>query len=75
MVEQVKSFDDLPAAISVWPDLGKALGISRATAYNLIKQAGFPALRISKKKIIIPKDRLLKYLSEQAEAGLKNRAQ
>ena len=70
MAEQVKSFDDLPAAISVWPDLGKALGISRATAYNLIKQPGFPALRISKRKILIPKDRLLKYISEQAEAGL-----
>ncbi len=70
MVEQVKSFDDLPAVISVWPGLGKALGISRATAYNLIKQPGFPAMRISDKKIIVPKNQLIEYIEQQANYGL-----
>lgn len=70
MVDQVKNFDELPAALSVWPDLGKALGISRATAYKLIREPGFPAIRVSKKKIIVPKNRLLDYLGKLADAGL-----
>ena len=69
-IQQVISFDELPAALSVWPGLGKALGISRATAYKLIKQPGFPALRVSSKKIVIPKDKLVQYLYEKADAGL-----
>ena len=70
MVDQVKSFDDLPAALSVWPDLGRVLGCSKTTAYKIIKQKGFPALRVSQKKIVIPKDKLLQYIEQQAEVGL-----
>lgn len=70
MVEQVKDFNELPAALSVWPGLGQALGVSRATAYQLIKVPGFPCLRVSPRKIVIPKDRLIKYLEEKAEVGL-----
>jgi predicted DNA-binding transcriptional regulator AlpA len=69
-VQQVNSFDELPAALSVWPGLGQALGISRATAYKLIKEPGFPCLRIAQRKIVIPKDRLIKYIEQKAEAGL-----
>ena len=70
MVKQVMSLDELPAVISVWPGLGQALGVSRATAYKMIKQEGFPALRVSSKKIIVLKSKLLQYLENQAEVGL-----
>ena len=70
MVEQVKDFNDLPACLSVWPGLGQAIGCSRATAYKLIRKPGFPCVRISSRKIVIPKDRLIKYLEEKAEVGL-----
>lgn len=62
MVEQVKDFKELPAALSVWPGLGQALGVSRCTAYKLIKEPGFPCIKVSKRKHIIPKDRLIEYL-------------
>lgn len=71
MVTQIKDFADLPAALNVWPGLGEAFGVSRATAYQLAKQPGFPALRLSQRKIVIPKDRLIKYLGEKADIGLR----
>jgi hypothetical protein len=70
-MEQVRSFDELPAALSVWPGLGQALGISRATAYQIIKEPGFPCLRVSQRKIVIPKDLLVKHIEQKAEAGLR----
>lgn len=69
-VQQVNTFDELPAALSVWPGLGQALGISRATAYQMVKKPGFPALRVSQRKIVIPKDKLLQYIEQQAEVGI-----
>ena len=65
MAEQVKSFDDLPAAITVWPGLGEAFGLSRASCYSLAKQPGFPAVRVGKKNIIVPKNRLIEWLEKQ----------
>jgi len=65
MVKQVKDFDDLPAAITVWPGLGEAFGLSRASCYSLVKQSGFPAVRVGRRKIIVPKDRLIEWLKNQ----------
>jgi len=67
---QVNNFDELPAALSVWPGLGEAFGVSRATAYQMAKKPGFPALRVSQRKIVIPKDKLLQYIEQQAEVGI-----
>ena len=70
MISQVKDFADLPAVITVWPGLGQALGISRATAYQLIKEPGFPCLRVTQRKLIIPKDLLIRYLETKADQPL-----
>ena len=51
-----KSYEDLPLMLSV-PEMGAALGISRAGAYELARSEGFPALRIGT-RIVIPKDEL-----------------
>ena len=40
-----KNYDDLPLMLSV-PDLTEVLGISRASAYELVKSKNFPALHI-----------------------------
>ena len=53
-----KSYEDLPLMLSV-PEMGAALGISRAGAYELARSEGFSALRIGN-RIVIPKDRLQK---------------
>ncbi|MFO8055260.1 MAG: hypothetical protein R6U19_08900, partial [Bacteroidales bacterium] len=71
MVTQIKDIADLPATLSIWPDLGALFGISKAMAYQLVKQPGFTAVRVSERKIIIPKDKLMQFIEEQASAGLK----
>lgn len=47
-------------------EIGKILGISRATAFNLVKSKGFPAFRIGK-RIIIPISAFSRWLDEQAK--------
>lgn len=60
-----KSYEDLPLMLSV-PEMGAALGISRAGAYELAGSEGFPALRIGT-RIVIPKDKLQEWVGKQTE--------
>ena len=60
-----KSYEDLPLMLSV-PEMGAALGISRAGAYELARSEGFPALR-SGTRIVIPKDKLQEWVDKQTE--------
>ena len=60
-----KSNEDLPLMLSV-PEMGAALGISRAGAYELARSEGFPALRIGT-RIVIPKDKLQEWVDKQTE--------
>ncbi|WP_350309817.1 helix-turn-helix domain-containing protein [Arthrobacter sp. fls2-241-R2A-172] len=56
---------DMPPTLSVWPDAARALGIGRATAYDLIKRGEFPirVLRLGRKFRVSRAD-LLTYLGE-----------
>ncbi len=47
-------------------DLCPLLGISRPLAYELCKRADFPAIRISQRRIIIPRDALERWLNKEA---------
>ena len=60
-----KSYEDLRLMLSV-PEMGAALGISRAGAYELARSEGFPALRIGT-RIVIPKDKLQEWVDKQTE--------
>ena len=60
-----KSYEDLPLMLSV-PEMGAALGISRAGAYELARSEGFPALRIGT-RIVIPKAKLQEWVDKQTE--------
>ena len=55
-----KSYNDLPLMLSV-PELTDVLGISRASAYELVKIKGFPALHIGN-RILIPKEELIAWI-------------
>ncbi len=61
-----KSFDDLPLMLSV-PDLASVLGISRAGAYELVKEKGFPSLTIGS-RILIPRDKLIAWIDAKSAA-------
>lgn len=69
MSYQIKNLDELPAILKV-EDIQKVLRISRATAFNLTKERGFPAIRIGKKRIVIPRDRFLQWVENKAEGEI-----
>ena len=59
-----KTKEERPLFLTVL-DLANLLGISRASAYELVRQENFPKLKIVQGRTIIPRDRLLEWLDEQ----------
>ncbi len=62
--EKYKSFDELPLMLSV-PELALVLGISRAGAYELVKEKGFPSLNIGS-RILVPRDKLIAWIDAKS---------
>jgi excisionase family DNA binding protein len=48
------------------PEIAAMLGISRPSAYDLVSSAGFPAIRIGERRIVIPCEAFDKWLAEAA---------
>ena len=59
-----KSKDEMPMFLTVM-DVANLLGISRASAYELVREDNFPKLKIVQGRTIVPRDRLLEWLDEQ----------
>ena len=62
-----KNYEDLPLTLTA-PEVGEALGISRASAYELVRSKGFPSIRIGT-RIIVPKDKLIAWINVQVEVN------
>ncbi|MBQ9838959.1 MAG: helix-turn-helix domain-containing protein [Oscillospiraceae bacterium] len=60
-----KSYDDLPLMLSV-PEVAEVLGISRAGAYDLVRSAGFPHMKLGN-RILVPKDKFIKWINDNTE--------
>lgn len=58
--------DKLALSVS---ELATSLGISKPLAYELTRREGFPAVRVSERRIIIPVDRLKVWLNTNATDG------
>lgn len=48
-----KSYDELPLMLSV-QEIAKVLGISKTSAYELVRSKGFPVLKIGS-RMVVPK--------------------
>ena len=59
-----KNRDEMPMFLTVM-DVANLLGISRASAYELVREDNVPKLKIVQGRTIIPRDRLLEWLDEQ----------
>ncbi len=46
------------------PEVARILGISRNLAYELAKQGKIPALRLSVRRLVVPKDALQRMLAQ-----------
>lgn len=64
-VLQVKSLEELPPVMTV-ADVQKALGISRASAYSLVKSKNFPSARITDRRICILRRKFWNWLEEKS---------
>ena len=62
-----KSYQDLPLTLTV-PEVGEVLGISRAGAYELVRSAGFPHIKIGN-RILVPRDKFIAWIDENTEVG------
>ena len=58
-------YNDLPLMLSA-PEVAEVLGISRAGAYDLVRSAGFPHMKIGN-RILVPKDKFLRWIDEHTE--------
>ena len=47
----IKSFDELPMFLNA-EDISEALGIAISTTYELMKQKGFPSLKIGRRFVV-----------------------
>ncbi len=61
------SFEEMPLMLSV-PEVASALGISRAGAYELVKEKGFPSLTIGS-RILVPRDKLIAWIDERSSGN------
>jgi predicted DNA-binding transcriptional regulator AlpA len=66
LVNKTLRSEDLPAFIDITL-MAEIMGISRSTAFSLAKSEGFPAIRVGAKRIIVPADKFLKWIDDQAE--------
>ena len=49
-------------------DIKEILGIALGSVYKLMKQKGFPSIRVSARRWIVPEEAFRKWLNDQAEA-------
>ena len=60
-----KNYEDLPLTLTA-PEVGEALGISRASAYELVRSKGFPHMKIGT-RILVPREKFLAWIDQQTE--------
>ena len=57
-----QNFEDLPLMLKA-TDLEHALGISRSSAYELMRKDGFPALWIEG-RVVVPRDKFIEWVEQ-----------
>ena len=60
------NFETLPLMLSV-KQLAQVMGLSLPLAYDLAKREDFPAVKVSERRIVIPKDALQRWIEQQTE--------
>ena len=61
------NIDELPACLTV-PEMAAYMRISEPIAYQLVHRKDFPAVRVGNRRYIVPKDRLLEWMSRPESA-------
>ena len=65
----IKSYEELPLLLNA-KQLAELMGVSISTVYELMREEGFPTLKIGK-RIVVPKEELRAWISEQVKGGVE----
>ncbi len=57
------SFKDMPACLNI-SEVAEIMRISKPTAYALVHQEGFPAVKVADRRYIVPKDLFIQWLKD-----------
>ena len=63
-----KSYDELPLFLNS-ELVAKVLGVSLSSGYELMRQPGFPVLRVGS-RMVVPKQRFIQWVMENTEGGV-----
>ena len=63
----IKSYDELPIFINA-DLLAELFGVSRASAYELMRERNFPSFRIGK-RILVSRENLIAWVESRSEKG------
>lgn len=62
-----KTYDQLPLFLNA-EMVAKVLGISISSAYELMHETGFPALRVGS-RIVVPKEKFIEWVMRSTKGG------
>lgn len=63
-----KSYDELPLMLSV-QDVAIVLGISKTSAYELVRSKGFPVLKIGS-RLVVPKEKFREWIEHNTGGSI-----
>ena len=66
-LSEYKSYDDLPLFLNA-AIVAKVLGVAPSSAYELMHEADFPALKIGS-RIVIPKEKFILWVEQHTNGG------
>ena len=62
------SYDELPMYLNA-KMVAQVLGVSVASGYELMRQPGFPVLRVGS-RMVVPKEQFIQWVMENTEGGV-----
>ena len=62
-----KTYDELPLFFNA-ETVANVLGIAMSSAYELMKEKGFPALRVGN-RLIVPKEKFIAWVEKKTEVS------
>ena len=66
-LSEYKSYDELPLFLNA-ATVAKVLGVSPASTYELMHEAGFPVLRVGS-RMVVPKEKFIQWVEQNTGGG------
>ncbi len=66
-VSQFKTYTDLPLFLNA-ETVAKTLGVAPSSAYELIHEPDFPALKVGS-RMIVPKEKFIQWVEQHTQGG------